>query len=138
MEGDLLIDTHVFIWLMEGDETLPPKVQKLLKQTSQKNVLYISAISIWEIAMLQSKKRLSLTLPLSQWLDQAITLPFLKIVNINKEIAIESCTLPGEFHGDPADRMIVASSRILNVPLVTRDQKILSYAKLSFVNTIKC
>ena len=138
MISNLLLDTHAFIWLMEGDETLSKQSREIIKEASKENFIFVSAISFWEIAMLQSKRKLSLTLPLHQWSEQATSLPFLKVVDLKKEIAIESCKLPGDFHGDPADRMIIATARMLSAPLVTRDKKILDYAKNSFINIVKC
>lgn len=138
MKTDILLDTHAFIWLMEGDNTLSEAARKAISCSSHNNFVFIASISIWEIAMLQSKNRISLKVPLAQWVEKATSLPFLKIIDLNADIAIQSCKLPGDFHGDPADRMIVATSRILNVPLVTRDQKIINYAKDSFINVIEC
>lgn len=138
MTSDILLDTHAFIWLMEGDESLSKESRNIISKASQKNFIFVSAISVWEIAMLQSKERIAIKIPLIKWVEKATSLPFLKIVDLNADIAIHSCKLPGMFHGDPADRMIVATSRILNIPLITRDQKILDYAKQSFLKAFKC
>ena len=138
MTSDVLLDTHAFIWLMEGDDTLSIKARQIIKDASQKHFIFVGSISIWEIAMLQSKGRLSFNIPLHKWVEKATSLPFLKVIDLNAEIALQSCKLPGEFHGDPADRMIVATSRILGTPLLTRDKKILKYSKKSFVEAIEC
>lgn len=138
MISDILLDTHAFIWLMEGEETLSRESRQLINRLSQKKFIFVAAISIWEIAMLQAKKRIVLKMPLQKWVEKATSLPFLKIIDLNPEIAIQSCKLPGNFHGDPADRMIVATSRILDVPLLTRDKKILDYAKESFLKAFEC
>ncbi len=136
--SDLIVDTHVFLWLMEGNATLSRETRALIQEASKENIIFIPVISIWEIAMLQSKSRISLTLPLHQWVEKALSLPALKVVNLSVSIAIESCKLPGEFHGDPADRMIVATSRVLSTPLVTRDKKIIDYGKRGYANVILC
>lgn len=138
MISDILLDTHAFIWLMEGEETLSLESRQLISRTSQKKFIFVAAISIWEIAMLQSKERIVLKTPLQKWVEKATSLPFLKIIDLNAEIAIQSCKLPGNFHGDSADRMIVATSRILDLPLLTRDKKILDYAKESFLKALEC
>ncbi|MBL0942168.1 MAG: type II toxin-antitoxin system VapC family toxin [Alphaproteobacteria bacterium] len=135
---DVLLDTHIFIWIMNGDETLSPHTRKLIKNTCKQHCLLIASISIWEIAMLQSKGKISLTQPLGQWVKKVASLPYMKIIPLTPEIAIESCALPGDFHGDPADRMIVATSRILDVSLMTRDQKILEYGHHSYIKVIAC
>ena len=117
MKSSLLLDTHVFLWLMNGDDTLSIDIQDLIQQTCSSNFLLLSSISVWEIAMLQKKNRISLTQPVHQWFDKIQALPFLKMAPLSVSIAIESCFLPGDFHGDPADRMIVATARILDIRL---------------------
>jgi PIN domain nuclease of toxin-antitoxin system len=137
--SDLLLDTHAFLWLMNGDETLKAETRELInKAYATDNYILIASISIWEIAMLQKKGKISLMQPIHQWLAKATALPFIRIIPLDEHIAVESCCLPGEFHGDPADRMIVATARILNVPLLTRDQKILYYAEESYIKAIRC
>jgi PIN domain nuclease of toxin-antitoxin system len=138
MKQDLLLDTHVFVWLMNGDETLSLETRALIKNTCKQHCLLASSISIWEIAMLQSKGKISLIHPLQQWIKKIGLLPYIKIIPLTAEIAIESCELPGEFHGDPADRMLVATARILNIPLMTRDKKIESYAQKGYVKLFSC
>ena len=138
MTSDLLLDTHVFLWLMNGEESLTSKSRKVIHEICKKNYLLLSAISVWEIALLVQKERLTLTQPLPHWIDKAKSLPFLKIISLDTEIALESCALPGEFHGDPADRIIVASARVLNVPLMTRDRKIVEYSKNLYLKVISC
>ena len=138
MTGSLLLDTHAFIWLMEGDDILSKTGREALQNAARDHCLYLAAISVWEIAMLESKGRLSFKMPLPHWINKATSLPFLKVVDLTPEIALESCQLPGVFHGDPADRMIVATARLLTVPIVTRDQKILSYAEGGFLDVLAC
>ena len=133
---NLLLDTHIFLWLMNGDEKLSQNAQQMIAHTCQKNQLVISAISIWEIAMLQSKGRISLSIPIQQWVDKAISLPMIKTIPIDTAICLESCHLPGSFHSDPADRMIVATARILNIPLMTCDQKIIDYGQMNYLKVI--
>lgn len=88
--------------------------------------------------MLQSKGKISLHTPLQQWIKRIESLPYIKILPLTPEIAIESCELPGEFHGDPTDRMIVATARVLDIPLMTRDQKIVSYGQKGYVKVFPC
>ena len=136
--SDLLLDTHAFIWLMNGDATLSSSTQDYIQTVCQNNLLYLSAISIWEIAMLHNKEKLSFSQPLNYWIEKATSLPAIKVIPIDSTIALESCQLPGSFHGDPADRMIVATARLFNVPLMTRDQKILDYANRDYLKVIAC
>lgn len=138
MKTDLLLDTHIFLWLMNGDTTLKQEYQELIQKTCTSHFLFIAAISVWEIAMLQKKNRICLTQPLHQWFDKVGSLPFIKIAPLSRQISVESCFLPGTFHGDPADRMIVTTSRVLDIPLLTRDHKIIHYAQESHIKIISC
>lgn len=95
MSRDLLLDTHTFIWLMEGEATLKETTRELIRETCKKHFLYVSSISFWERGRLTLKKKLSFTLPVKRWVDQALSLPFLKVVDVTPEIALESCSLPG-------------------------------------------
>ena len=136
--NDVLLDTHVLLWLINGDSELSVNIRDLIKEACKESLLCVSAISFWEIALLESKGRISLNMPVDLWAKKVLSLLYVKVIDLNHTIAIESCKLPGEFHGDPADRMIVATSRLLNLPLLTRDQKILDYSSLSFIKAIKC
>ena len=128
-----LLDTHAFIWLMLGSHELSDQNIKKIERYAQAQALYISAISLWEVAMLVKKGRIILHQPCLQWLEQALETPGLFLENISSLIAVESSSLPGEFHGDPADRLIVATARSLQAHLITRDSKILHYAKSGHV-----
>ncbi|GHU29110.1 hypothetical protein FACS1894152_7350 [Bacilli bacterium] len=92
----------------------------------------LSAISIWEIAMLEKKKRIILAAPIGEWLEEAVDASSVNIIGLSPHILVDSCNLPGEFHSDPADRMIVSTSRINNIPLITQDEKILKYIDSGF------
>ena len=134
MTDSLILDTHALIWVLEGKKTLNNKTVDLITEVSSTGNLIIPAISLWEIAMLSKKEKIKLNQPLDTWMKEVLSLPYMKLANLTPEISIESCNLPGDFHGDPADRMIVATSRIFDSPLVTRDRKILEYAKSSYLN----
>lgn len=127
--NNILLDTHIFIWLMSGSDRLTQKAKKSIETcTENEGYIFVSAISIWEIGMLVQKRRLTLKEPILQWIQESLSAPYIQLATLSPEIAVESCQLPGEFHGDPADRMIVATSRVLNTPLLTMDDRILSYA----------
>ncbi|OGG20185.1 twitching motility protein PilT, partial [Candidatus Gottesmanbacteria bacterium RIFCSPHIGHO2_02_FULL_40_13] len=88
---------------------------------------YVSAISVWEIAMLAVKRRLVFTMDMDTWLDKVENLPGIQFVPVDTAIARKSVMLPGTLHPDPADRIIIATSRQLGATLITSDQKIRSY-----------
>ncbi|GHU10997.1 twitching motility protein PilT [Alphaproteobacteria bacterium] len=126
---DILLDTHIFLWLMNGDSKLAQEnLSKIDSVINSEGRICLSAISIWEIAMLEAKRRIALTQPIRKWVEQAIEIAFVKVMELSTEILLDSCHLPGEFHSDPADRMIVATSRVKNIPLITQDEKILNYS----------
>ena len=92
-----------------------------------------ASISIWEFAMMVSIGKVEIRIPPDQWLDQAINRTGLEVIDLNPKVAAESYNLPGAFHKDPADRIIVATARINNITLITKDKKILGYP---YVETI--
>lgn len=124
----LLLDTHTWIWLLLGDQ-LKPKTIQAIEQAAYQQLLYLSAISVWELSMLVAKGRLQLHLSCSDWVSQALALPGLNLAPLLPAISIDSCSLPGVFHGDPADRLIVATARHYHASLLTRDARILAYAQ---------
>ena len=87
----------------------------------------ISSISAWEIAMLIEKGRLVLGMDMKSWIDEVTQIDGVRFVDVNNNIGINSTMLPGNFHKDPADRIIVATARKLAVPLITADEKIINY-----------
>ncbi len=124
----LVIDTHALIWWVSGDKSLSKKAHKAIKDTLRSNEeVLISSISAWEISMLIQKNRLVLSMDLESWLDEVSEIDGTRFISVDNDISVKSTTLPGEFHKDPADRMIVATARKFSAPLVTADEKILNY-----------
>lgn len=82
--------------------------------------------------MLEAKGRLSFSSEISNWMEEAISVPGLQVVPLLPQIVIDSTRLPGNFHGDPADRLIVSTARYLKCPLITADGKIAAYGKSGF------
>lgn len=133
----ILLDTHIFVWLMLGSDKLNQKAINAIELCAKnEGNLFVSAISIWEIGMLTQHGRLTMNEPVLQWVNEALSAPYINLTPISPEIAIESCQLPGDFHGDPADRMITATSRVFNVPLLTKDERIQNYSKKGFLRCI--
>lgn len=99
-------------------------------------MLRVAAISLWEIALLASRGRIVLGKPARLWLDEALADPGPAIEPLSPQIAVESYELPDRFHGDPADRMIVATARATGAVLMTRDRRILDYAARGHLNAL--
>ena len=132
----IVLDTHVLIWAMNDDARLGTAAGAIIKQAAQTGLIGISAITPWEIVLLVEKGRLRLGREVREWLETALALPGVTLVPIDLAIAIDSVRLPGNFHADPADRLIVSTARHHDAPLVTADRDILSYAAEGHVRTI--
>lgn len=133
----LLLDTHILIWYVEGDNHLTKQHLEIIEKARQQNKLHISDISIWEIAMLSEKERIVLSVTLSEWIDKALSIEGINIIDLSANILIESCQLPHYPHKDPADRMIIAAARHLSIALMTFDNKIIDYAKKGYLTIIQ-
>ncbi len=96
--------------------------------------LGVSMISCWEVAKLIELKRLSFEIDVLDWINQALSYPGIQLIEFSPRIAVESTKLPGEFHRDPADQIIVATARVHDCPLLTMDKKILDYKHVKFIN----
>jgi PIN domain nuclease of toxin-antitoxin system len=133
MIGDgapVLLDTHYWIWLQLGTANrLTEAVRLAVDQAGAAGALLISAMSVWEVAMLESKGRLELYSPVDAWIRNALATPGLSIAPLTPEIAIESSVLPSPFHGDLVDRIIVATASRMGARLLTRDEKIIEYGR---------
>jgi PIN domain nuclease of toxin-antitoxin system len=90
--------------------------------------LWLSLISVWEVAKEVEKQQLVLDRPIDQWLDEAVTIQGLGIFELTRPILVHSCDLPQPFHGDPADQILVATARSHGAVLMTKDQRIRRYA----------
>jgi PIN domain nuclease of toxin-antitoxin system len=128
----IVLDTHAWVWWVHGDAQLT-ELQKSTIAASETDVVGVSAISCWEIAKLVAYGRLDLSTPLDEWFEQALGYPGVHLLSLTPEIAIESTRLPGEFHRDPADQIIVATARVYGCPLVTSDSKILDYPHVTTI-----
>jgi len=129
----IILDTHIWTWWVHGDERLT-KAQEKVITANETDVIGVSAISCWEIAKLVEYGRLELPCSLEEWFEQALGYPGIRLLELTPEIAIESTQLPGEFHRDPADQIIVATARVLGCSLVTSDDKILKYPHVTTVD----
>lgn len=121
----ILIDTHVLIWLDEGNPILGKKSLSLIDEALQEGELATSAISFWEAAMLVEKQRVRIKMALAAWRFNLLEQGLVEIP-LNGGIALQAGGLPN-FHGDPADRMIVATALDSSATLITADEKILSW-----------
>jgi len=122
----IILDTHIWVWWVHGEERLTSAQAEII-QANETDVMGVSAISVWEIAKLVQYNRLKLPCPLHEWFDVALRYPGVRLIGLTPAIAVESIQLPGEFHRDPVDQIIVATARQYDCPLATSDSKILKY-----------
>ena len=123
----IIIDTHVWLWLLHEPSQLSDAARAQIEIEEPQNGILVSAISVWEIAVKSSLGKLALPLPIDDWYALAKSHSGIIIEALNPEDAIASTQLPGDFHKDPADRIIVAMARRYDVPLITCDNNILKY-----------
>ena len=130
----LLMDTHCWLWIEGGlTERFSHIGLAALRRAAMEGRLLLSVISIWEVALLEAKARISLQMECSAWVRNALANPGLTLAPLTPEIAIQSTRLPGNLHGDPADRLIVATARAHGATLLTKDTKLLSYGRAKHV-----
>jgi len=118
-----LLDTHILVWWLERSSRLSRRQMRVLQSAREDQPLWVSDISLWEIANLSRLGRLRLQLPVRDFLESAVAPPLVQCLRITAAVAAEVASLP-EFSRDPADRIIVASARVLGATLLTHDQRI--------------
>ena len=119
-----LLDTHIWIWWLLGSDRLTAVERQALDQLARHGHAHLSAMSLWEAQMLHSKGRLMLDRPFSIWLEQAASPEIVKLLPLDVDVVIAVDQLPPDFHGDPADRLIVATAAAHNLVLATHDRAI--------------
>lgn len=127
--GPLLLDTHVWFWMLVGDMgRMHRSVAGLLDRAAGNGTLYVSDISAWEVATKVATGRLSLSLPVDAWLEQAGRAPGISFLPLDRSALVLGARL-GEMHGDPADRWIVATAKLRQLTLLTADRAILEFGR---------
>ena len=128
----IVLDTHTWIWHVQGDSRLTADYAAVIRQYESIG-LGISSISLWEVSKAVERGRLFLPVPVEDWLTLALTYPGIRLLPLTPRIVVESTQLPGNFHKDPADQIIIATARVYNYPLLTFDTKILSYPHIKLL-----
>lgn len=128
----IVLDTHIWIWHVQGDPRLRKEHREIIQQHEPKRI-GLSAISLWEVAKSVELGRLELPLSLEDWFVAALAAPGIEILPLTPEVAIESTRLPGSFHKDPFDQLIVATARLYDALLLTDDSLIQKYPNVRLV-----
>jgi PIN domain nuclease of toxin-antitoxin system len=128
----MLLDTHAWIWAAADEPgKLGPKTRRLIARAAAAGSLFVTTASVFEITALATAGRLRLNQSAEKWIRDSVVRGSLRVVSIDMDIAIDAGAIPSSALADPVDRMLVASARAYDVPLVTRDRQILDYASRS-------
>jgi PIN domain nuclease of toxin-antitoxin system len=123
----IVLDTHVWVWWLSGVEQISRRASRLIADAVAQKGIYVSSISVWEVAQLVARGRLRLTMQVADWLAKSEALPFVNFIPVDNAIAVRSVQLSEPLHRDPADRIIIATAITLGFPLVTKDGRIAKY-----------
>jgi PIN domain nuclease of toxin-antitoxin system len=129
----IVLDTHVWLWWLHDPARLSPDAEKLIQKEQLSGAIVLSAISVWEVAVKVQSGKLAIPMDINRWYELARSYPATVIEPLSPVDAISSTQLPGDFHKDPADRIIISLARRLGIPLVTCDRKILDYVHVTTV-----
>jgi PIN domain nuclease of toxin-antitoxin system len=125
----LLLDTHAFIWVSDGDgRRVGRRARAAIDKAATRDALRVSAVSLFEIVALHVVGRLRLNRPVERWLDEALSMTGIRTTELGREIAIDAGFIPREALADPVDRIVAATARHLDATLMTADDAVLDYA----------
>ena len=122
----IVLDTHAWLWWLSDPDRLSRRARSAIDASLGAGV-HVSSISAWEVTLLVRKGRLTLRMPVEEWIARSEGLPFLRFVPVDTRIAVRSNALAAPMHDDPADRIIVATALVLGASLVTKDQRLRRY-----------
>lgn len=120
----VVLDTHVWVWWLLGQPDLSPTERRKLDDLAEHEPPLLPAVCLWEAQMLHSKGRLILDIPFDRWLPEAAQPAVVRIAPLTVDVVLALQALPASFHGDPADRLVVATARVAKLPLATHDKRI--------------
>ena len=138
MSERLLLDTCAIIWIAVNQPMKPEAVAAINSSFADGEKVHVSPISAWELGLLSAKGRLSAARSPKDLFAEAIATPGVRIEALSPEVLIDASFLPGVIHRDPADRILIATARKLDLTLVTRDRTILDYAREGHVRALAC
>lgn len=120
----VLLDTHYWIWWLTPESALREPERAAIDRAAERQELYLAAVSLWEAQMLHTRQRLELPISFAEWLSRAADPAVISVLPLDVDVVLARDELPASFHGDPADRLIVATARAHGIPLATRDRNI--------------
>lgn len=138
MSAPFLLDTCAAIYITDNEWLKPQAVEAIDESADMGQPVYLSPITAWEIGLLVRKGRFKSSLAPKRWLDRLLSFPEIALCDLTPETLLESSFLPGELHGDPADRIIAATAREYGYTVVTRDRALLDYAAQGHLRALEC
>jgi len=136
--SDLLLDTCAAIWMTQGSFLEPEALEAMKQASDERRPLRLSLITAWELGLLAKSGKAAMAAPPAAVFQAFLNLPGVQAQPLTAEILIDSSLLPGQVHGDPADRILIATARALDLTIVTRDRNILTYAESGHVRALPC
>ena len=133
----MLLDTCAILWTANGDAISADALKAIQKAKNSGN-LFLSPVSAWEIGILAQRGRVSLGVSAETYISRVFSRPGVQVAALTPEIAVRACYLPGEFHSDPADRLLIATAILMGLKFVTRDREILRYASRGYLSALRC
>jgi len=138
LPASILLDTCAALWLMGGEPISPESRKAILSAGAAHIGVYVSPFTAWEIGTLIAKQRLQLTLSPEIWFERLLAMPGVRLADVTPKILLASTALPGSPPADPADRIIAATARAMGQTLITRDSKLLDYAREGHIRAQAC
>lgn len=136
-EADILLDTHVWIWIVEGNRSrIGRKAAQAVERASRRAGVLVSPMSVWELAFLEARGRIRLSLRIDEWVAQALRAPGVRLVDLTPEIAVESSQLSVTSPCDPVDWILIATARSLGARLATCDERLLAFGAEGHVRVL--
>jgi PIN domain nuclease of toxin-antitoxin system len=128
--SSLLLDTHIWVWYLDGDATrLSADAVALLDRVANRGALRVADICYWEVAAKSAKGTLEFAIDAAVWLNRAANAPGIRFLALDRDVLLLSTRLPGTLNNDHVDRMLIATSQLYDLPLVTADRAIIDYAR---------
>lgn len=138
MNAPLLLDSCAAIYLADNEWMTPQAVEAIDQAFDRKQAVYLSPITAWEVGLLARKGRFKSSLAPKRWLDRLLSFREIKLCALTADLLLELSFLPGDVHGDPADRIIAATAREYGYTVVTRDRALLDYASAGHLRALEC
>jgi len=125
----LLLDTHVWIWTIDGDmRRVGRRARQALARAEAADDIRVSIMTVFEVTALHTLGRLRLSCPAEQWIRDGLAVAGVRLAELTPTVAIDAGAIPRDTLADPIDRMLVATARQLGATLLTCDERILAYA----------